>query len=348
MWSPETTIKTGRTRKTIRVGRKKNNMKNYLLLAIIASLLISSCTSTKYLAISDGSRSDGTLTMMYEYGAFEKPVVQWEAAKKSAVQKCQSWGYSGAEFFDVGTSECIGYNGYGNCIRWRVIYKCQCTTEPNPQTVESNKPSVSSGTGFAISTDGIIVTNQHVIDGASEITIKGIHGDFSKSYSAKVLLEDKKNDLALLKINDNNFTRIDSIPYLIHNRSIDVGSNTYCLGFPLRATMGDEVKLTNGIISSKSGYQGDISSYQISVPVQPGNSGAPLFDSKGNLVGVINAKHIGAENASYAIKSTYLLNLIDLLPNPVLLNEKSLLTEPSLVKQVDTIKRFVYIVETQQ
>jgi S1-C subfamily serine protease len=80
--------------------------------------------------------------------------------------------------------------------------------------------------------------------------------------------------------------------------------------------MGDEVKLTNGIISSKSGFQGDVTSYQITAPVQPGNSGGPLFDDKGNIIGIINAKHVGAENASYAIKASYLMNLIDLMPTP--------------------------------
>lgn len=87
--------------------------------------LLSGCTTQKYLAISDGSKSDGTLTMMYEYGGVQKPVVHWDEAKKSAISRCQSWGYSSAEFFDVGTSTCLRYNEYG-CIRWRVTYKCQC------------------------------------------------------------------------------------------------------------------------------------------------------------------------------------------------------------------------------
>ena len=66
--------------------------------------------------------------------------------------------------------------------------------------------------------------------------------------------------------------------------------------------MGDEVKLTNGIISSKTGFQGDVTTYQISVPLQAGNSGGPLFDSKGNVIGIVNAKHLGTENVSYVVK----------------------------------------------
>ncbi len=109
--------------------------------------------------------------------------------------------------------------------------------------------------------------------------------------------------------------------------------------------MGDEIKLTNGIISSKSGFQGDVTSYQISAPIQPGNSGGPLFDSNGNVVGIVNAKLTGAENASYAIKSSYLMNLIDLMPTPLVLQTKSSVAGKSMSEQVKTLKKFTYIIE---
>ena len=136
-----------------------------------------------------------------------------------------------------------------------------------------------------------------------------------------------------------------TIPYIITNRTSDVGSSVFVLGYPLRATMGDEIKLTNGIVSSKSGFQGDITSYQITAPVQPGNSGGPLFDNNGNIIGIINAKHIGAENASYAIKSAYLMNLLDLLPTPPKLQTTSLVAGKPLTQQVKLIRQFIYIIE---
>jgi len=100
-----------------------------LLIIVFSLILLFSCKTVKYLQVSDGSKSDGTLTMVYEYGVFEKPVVQWEAAKQSAIEKCKLWGYSGAEFFDVGKSECLAWNQNGACIRCRVTYKCQCTNK---------------------------------------------------------------------------------------------------------------------------------------------------------------------------------------------------------------------------
>jgi len=111
--------------------------------------------------------------------------------------------------------------------------------------------------------------------------------------------------------------------------------------------MGDEIKLTNGIVSSRTGFQGDASSYQISAPVQPGNSGGPLFDNSGNLIGIINAKHTGAENASYAIKSGYLTSLMELLPNLPKPQTANLLTGKSLSQQVELVKKFIYIIEVE-
>jgi S1-C subfamily serine protease len=218
------------------------------------------------------------------------------------------------------------------------------TSEDNVTTFSGVK---SSGTGFAISTNGYIVTNQHVVDGVSKISVRGVKGNFSKVYKAKVIIEDKNNDLAIIKIDDPSFTSLGVPPYKIDNGISDVGNSVYALGYPLRATMGDEVKLTNGIISSKTGFQGDITTYQITVPVQPGNSGGPLFDSNGNIIGIINAKHIGAENASYAIKTSYLMNLIQVMNSSPSLPKTNTISSKNLSEQVKFVKEFVYIIETE-
>ena len=216
------------------------------------------------------------------------------------------------------------------------------TSEDNITSIGGEK---SSGTGFALSSNGYIVTNHHVTKGASKIKVKGVKGNFSKPYNAKVVLEDKNNDLAIIKIDDPKFTTLGTLPYKIDNSIIDVGKSVYALGYPLRATMGDEVKLTNGIISSKTGFQGDITTYQITVPVQPGNSGGPLFDSNGNVIGIINAKHRKAENASYAIKTSYLMNLIQVMNTTPSLSKTNAISSKSLSEQVKYLKEFVYIIE---
>lgn len=200
-----------------------------------------------------------------------------------------------------------------------------------------------SGSGFALK-NGYIVTNFHVIDGASSIIVKGIHGDFSVSYPVSVVGADKNNDLALLKISDPNFKGFGNIPYLISSSSAEVGEEIFVLGYPLTSTMGDEIKLTTGVISSKTGFQGDVSLYQISAPIQPGNSGGPLFDRKGNIVGVVSAKHAGAENVGYAIKASYLRNLIDSYASQTILPANNSISGLPLTGKVRQAKNFVFMI----
>jgi hypothetical protein len=203
----------------------------------------------------------------------------------------------------------------------------------------------SSGTGFAISSNGYIATCNHVIEGATTIKVKGINGDFSKEYNATVITSDKNNDLALIKISDPAFISLSSIPYAIKASVSDVGASIFTLGYPLTATMGDEVKFTDGSISAKSGFKGDITSYQISAAAQPGNSGGPLFDKLGNIIGIVSAKHVLAENATYAVKSSYLLNLIESSTASIKLQTVNSLTTKSLTDQIKLINNFVYIIE---
>lgn len=199
-----------------------------------------------------------------------------------------------------------------------------------------------TGTGFFLSSKGYIVTNQHVIDGAKSIKITSINGDINTSYTASVEVSDAQNDLAILKITDV-FTA-PTIPYTFKFSLAPIGGQCWVLGYPLIQTMGNEIKLTNGLISSTSGFNGNIVQYQISVPVQPGNSGGPVFDVNGNIIGIVQAKHNQAENVSYAIKATYLRNLIDMLPSPVQLPRTNLLTGKSFTKQIELASKCVVLI----
>jgi S1-C subfamily serine protease len=200
------------------------------------------------------------------------------------------------------------------------------------------------GTGFLLSESGLVVTNHHVIDKANKIVLKGINGDYTTTYTAKVLADDEKNDLAILQF-ENKTIRFETIPYTIRSKGANTGEEIYVLGYPMITKMGQEVKLTTGVISAKTGYQGDITSYQVSAPVQGGNSGGPLFDTQGNLTGVINSKIQGAEGVTYAIKTNYLNALIDLLPTTPVLNDTNRLSGLTMQEQVKQLSNFVYIIE---
>ena len=200
-----------------------------------------------------------------------------------------------------------------------------------------------SGSGFALK-DGYIVTNYHVVEGAKSIQIQGVKGDFTIKYNAEIIATDKFNDLALLKVSDSKFAGFGTIPYNVKTSVSDVGEDIFVLGYPLTSTMGDEIKLTTGVISSKTGFQGDVSLYQISAPIQPGNSGGPLFDNKGNLVGIVNAKHTGAENVGYAIKTSYLRNLIESSISTNILPTSTQTATLPLTEKVKSLKNFVFMI----
>ncbi len=197
-----------------------------------------------------------------------------------------------------------------------------------------------TGSGFALR-DGYVVTNNHVVKGASSISVVGVNGS-STEMKARVVAVDSKNDLALIKINDSRFSGFGSIPYSVRNTVAEPGTDVFVLGYPMTQYMGEEIKLTNGIISSRSGYQGDITTYQISAPVQPGNSGGPMFDKDGNLIGIVNAGIPDAENVGYAIKTSYLFNLINSQVSSSIIPTNNTLMGKSLSDKVRSIRNYVF------
>lgn len=172
--------------------------------------------------------------------------------------------------------------------------------------------AVSSGTGFFVTDDGYLVTNHHVVDGAAMLGIRAADG---KLYRATLARTDQANDLALLKVDGGPFKAISIKP----SGGAKKGESVFTIGFPQVHLQGLEAKLTDGLISSLSGLRGEPNTFQVSVPVQPGNSGGPLFTKDGLAIGIIVSKlsplaTIGGgsipENVNYAIKSNYLLEFV--------------------------------------
>ena len=236
----------------------------------------------------------------------------------------------------IETSRNDWYNFYCN-------YELIKDYPPTSEYEQATQPEWS-GSGFAIA-DGLIATNYHVINGAKNIRIKGVDGDIETAFNGYVLASDEEHDIAIVKIVDKNFKGFGKIPYCVGKSIADVGEDVFALGYPLTTTMGNEIKLTNGIISSTSGFQGDVSMYQISVPLQPGNSGGPLFDDDGNVIGIVTAKHADAENANYAVKINYLASLISNKNLDIKLADYNKIKNKSLKKKVKAVKNFVYLIE---
>ena len=201
--------------------------------------------------------------------------------------------------------------------------------------------SQSSGTGFAIHSSGYIATNYHVVEGQNKFIVKGINGDHFESYTAKLVKFDKENDLAILKVSTN----FGTIPYGFKTTKEDVAAKVYAYGYPLTDLLGNELKFTEGVISSNSGLGNDPRWYQHTATIQSGSSGGPLFNKYGNLVGINNAginndlakKNYGTEttNVNYAIKSRYLLNIMEDLELSTLQN--------SSISKLELSQQYKYI-----
>ncbi|MCF8292422.1 MAG: trypsin-like peptidase domain-containing protein [Chitinophagaceae bacterium] len=208
-----------------------------------------------------------------------------------------------------------------------------------------------NGSGFFINEKGYIATNYHVVKDASAIQVEYFQKGIKNTFSAEVIVTDKQNDLAIIQINDTKFKHLPSIPYVFSSTIKDVGSEVFALGYPIANVMGDEIKFTDGKISSKTGIKGDITVYQISVPIQPGNSGGPLFDNKGNLVGItssaLNKEYFNSENVNYAIKTTYLKNLIDVMPENITLPNNIDIFNKPLTEKIKLLSDFIPIIRVK-
>ena len=229
------------------------------------------------------------------------------------------------------------------------LYKVYPSLDAKPKKIKPRTGEwAGNGSGIIISKSGYIVTNYHVIDDADKIEVEFILNGEVQKFNAEVVQVDKVNDLAIIKIFDMNFDGVDELPYNFKSRSSDVGTTIYAYGYPMALTaMGKEVKVTDGIINAKSGFDGDITTYQISAPIQGGNSGGPLFDDKGNFIGINSAvirKDI-ADNVGYTIKSSYVLNLIDVLPKNIDLPSSSKLESLPLIEQIKEISKYVVLIK---
>lgn len=230
-----------------------------------------------------------------------------------------------------------------NYYNWYV--QCEFIKDyPAVSEYEQVQKAEWTGTGFAIA-DGYVVTNYHVTNGAKTIKVRGVNGDMKEAYKAYVVASDREHDIAIIKIVDKKFEGFENTPYCIGKSIPEVGDEIFVLGYPMTNTMGQEVKLTDGIISAASGFKGDQSMYQISAAVQPGNSGGPLFDNEGNVIGVVCAKHADAENANYAIKVSYLYSLVNSSGLGIKLSDNNKVRSKSLSQKVKQVKPFIYLIE---
>lgn len=202
------------------------------------------------------------------------------------------------------------------------------------------------GSAFMIDTKGYLITNAHVLKGSSFANVLSSRG---KEYKAKILCIDDDLDLALLKIDDPDYFPVKVIPYGIRRGEMDLGEEVFTLGYPR-----NDITYNKGDVSAKTGFNGDSTRLQIEMNANPGNSGGPVLDRAGNIVGVLSTRETRAEGVTFAIKSRNIYKFIDEVKfknrtskeiDRIHLTGKSKVTDLDRTDLVKAVQNYVFLVQ---
>ncbi len=206
-------------------------------------------------------------------------------------------------------------------------------------------PFKSAGTAFMIDGKGFLVTSAHIIRNSKNIAVINNINNKNEEYNAVVIATDAAKDLAILKIDDKDFKPVGSIPYGISKLMNDVAEPVFTLGFPR-----NDIVYSEGYLSARTGFNGDTLSCQLGIAANRGNSGGPVFNSNGEVIGILSNKETEAEGVAFAIRAKYIYSLLDDVrkENPDLsihLSTGSSVTGKSRQQQVKRIQDFVFMVK---
>jgi S1-C subfamily serine protease len=194
-----------------------------------------------------------------------------------------------------------------------------------PQPPKSKDGAIATGTGFLFGSQDYIITNYHVVKGTSEVKVKFTNGE---SINAEVVARDTQNDVAILKLTKSPSFQSREMKFG-DSSMVRMGDEVFTIGYPHIGIMGLNPKYTKGVISAVTGIKDNPTVFQTTVPIQPGNSGGPLFNDKGEVVGLTTAslsllaiESMGAipQSVNYAVKSSFVKNTISTIPEALLSN----------------------------
>lgn len=210
--------------------------------------------------------------------------------------------------------------------------------------VTPDKPSFEPlfrATGFLIDGKGYVITNAHVVKDARNLIVENKEG---QQYTAISLYSDRATDLAILKITDTSFAPVRALPFIFKKSNAQLSTKIFTLGYPREEMVYDE-----GYLSATSGFYNDTSTYQINISVNPGNSGGPVIDKDGEIIGIISSKETNADGVVFAVKSDMVMEAAtkvnETRGDTISLPSKNTLKNLSRVKQINNVENFIYKVK---
>jgi S1-C subfamily serine protease len=198
-------------------------------------------------------------------------------------------------------------------------------TAESPQPPKSKDGATATGTGFLFGSQDYIITNYHVVKGTSEVKVKFTNGEL---INAEVVGRDTQNDVAILKLSKSPSFQSREMKFG-DSSMVRMGDEVFTIGYPHIGIMGLNPKYTKGVISAVTGIRDNPTVFQTTVPIQPGNSGGPLFNEKGEVIGLTTSslpllaiESMGAipQSVNYAVKSSFVKNTISTIPEALLSN----------------------------
>ncbi|MBI1783367.1 MAG: serine protease [Sphingobacteriales bacterium] len=210
-----------------------------------------------------------------------------------------------------------------------------------PTKVDPKIQFKSRGTAFLIDGKGYLATNAHIIKTSNTVVVINNKGD---EFLAKIAFIDNVKDIAILKIEDKDYKNIQ-LPYSISKSTTDIAEPIYTLGYPR-----DEIVYGEGYLSAKTGFNGDTLTCQIDVPANPGNSGGPIFNENGEVIGILSTKQLQTEGAVFAIQSKYILKALDELKKDdkyadIKISSVSSVRKMERKAQARKVKDFIFMVK---
>jgi serine protease Do len=199
------------------------------------------------------------------------------------------------------------------------------------------------GTGFMIDPRGYIITNAHVIGNSTVVIVQNNKG---QEFRSNIIFISHTSDLAFLKIVDSDYKATAAIPYSISKGNIELGEAIFTLGYPR-----DEIVYGEGYLSAKTGFNGDTLACQIAVAANPGNSGGPVLDKNGEVIGVLSNRQTQAQGAVFAIRSKNILSALEEMKSDtslasIHLPQNSTVKNLDRVQQIKKIQEFIYLVKS--